>query len=323
MNRMRLGLLSTARINELLVAGAQEADAVEVVAIASREQGRAEAQAQALGVPSVHGSYEGLLADPEVEAVYIALPNSLHAEWSVRALEAGKHVLCEKPLSRHPEEVERAFDVASRSGLVLAEAFMWRHHPQAQRLRELLEQIGEPRLIRASFSFPLEDPRDIRLSAALDGGALMDVGCYCVSAVRLLGGEPVAVQAQQVLGGDGVDVRLAAVLRLPGDVLATIDCGLDLAARDELEVAGTDGVIWLDDPWHSRSPVIELRRSDGVERIEIERRDPYACELEDFAAAVAGEREPRFDREDAVAQARAIAALYASAEANEPREVGR
>ena len=221
------------------------------------------------------------------------------------------------------DDVARAFDVADAAGLVLAEAFMWRHHPQARRLVELLGEIGELRLIRASFSFLLERPGDVRLQAALDGGALMDVGCYCVSAARLLAGEPLAVSAQQVRGGDGVDVRLTGLLRFAGDVLATIDCGLDLAARDELEVTGTRGVLWLDDPWHSRTPAIELRRGGAVERIAVERSNPYACELEDFAAAVAGERAPRYGREDALAQARTIAALYASAEANEPTEVER
>ena len=318
---MKLGLLSTARINELLVAGARLTSGVEVVAIGSREPGRAEAQARELGIPRAHGSYDALLADPEVEAVYIALPNSLHAEWSVRALQAGRHVLCEKPFSRRPDDVARAFDVADGAGLVLGEAFMWRHHPQARRLVELLDQIGELRLIRASFSFLLERPGDVRLQAALDGGALMDVGCYCVSAARLLAGEPLAVNAQLVGGGDGVDVRLVAWLRLAGDVLATVDCGLDMAARDELEVTGTRGVLWLDDPWHARTPGIELRRKGSLEHIGVESLNPYACELEDFAAAVAGERPPRFGREDALGQARTIAALYQSAEANRPTEV--
>ena len=149
----------------------------------------------------------------------------------------------------------------------------------------------------------------------------MDVGCYCVSAARLLAGEPLAVSAQLVRGGDGVDVRLVAWLRFAGDVLATIDCGLDMAARDELEVTGTRGVLWLDDPWHARTPAIELRREGSLERVPVEPSNPYACELEDFAAAVAGERPPRFGREDALGQARTIAALYESAEANRPREV--
>jgi D-xylose 1-dehydrogenase (NADP+, D-xylono-1,5-lactone-forming) len=316
---MRLGLLSTARINQLLVAGARQTRDVEVVAIGSRQRERAEAQAAALGVPRAYGSYEDVLADPEVEAVYVALPNSLHVQWSERALQAGRHVLCEKPLSRHPADVERAFALAEDRGLVLAEAFMWRHHPQARRLLELRGQIGELRLVRAAFSFLLEDPSDVRLTAALEGGGLMDVGCYCVSAARLLAGEPLTVSAQQVLGGDAVDVRLTALMRFPGDVLATFDCGLDMSARDELEVVGTDAVLRLDDPWHSQRPGIELRGAGGdVERVAIEARDPYACELEDFAAAVAGERPLRFGRDDAVGQARSIAALYASADTGEP-----
>lgn len=321
---MRLGLLSTARINKLLVAGAGRARGIEVVAIGSRDLARAQAQAQALGVPRAHGSYEDLIADADVEAVYVALPNSLHAEWSLRALEAGRHVLCEKPMSRRPADVEAIFDAAAARDLVLAEAFMWRHHPQAQRLAELAGEIGELRLIRASFSFLLDRPGDLRLQAGLDGGALMDVGCYGVSAARLLAGEPLSVSAQRVQGGDGVDVRLAGLLRFEGDVLATIDCGLDMAARGELEVAGTHGVLRLEDPWHSRAPGIELRRTDGsVEQIAVEALDPYACELECFAAAIAGKRPLRYGREDALGQARAIAALLASAEANQTTEVQR
>ncbi len=311
---MRLALLSTARINDLLVAGARQVAGVEIVAIGSRDRSRGEAQAQRLGVPRVHASYEALLEDPDVDAVYIALPNSLHVPWSIRALQAGKHVLCEKPLSRHPQDVCRAFEAAADAGRVLAEAFMWRHHPQARRLPTLLGEIGDLRLVRAAFSFRLDGPGDPRLSAALDGGALMDVGCYCVSAARLLAGEPTAVTAQQVTGGDGVDTRLVATMRFAGDVLAHIDCGLDVAARDELEVSGEHGVLLVEDPWHSRAAGIELRRADGsVQRIEIAQADPYACEIQDFAAAVAGERQPLLGRDDAVGQARSLAALYESA----------
>jgi predicted dehydrogenase len=264
-------------------------------------------------VPRAHGSYEELIADPQVDAVYVALPNSLHADWSIRALEAGKHVLCEKPLSRRPADVARAYDAAERAGRILAEAFMWRHHPQARRLEALVSEIGGARLIRAAFSFPLDTPADIRLRAELDGGALMDVGCYCVSAARLFAGEPTAVSAEQVLGG-GVDVRMAATMRFPRDVLAYFDCGLDVALRDELEVVGPEGALFCDDPWFSRAPGIELRRENRPsERIDIPAVDPFGCELEDFATAVAGEREPRWGRDDALAQARAIEALYASA----------
>ena len=314
---LRLGLLSTARINGAVLRGAALADGVEVVAVASRDRARAEEYAAAHMIPRAHGGYEALLADPEVDAVYVSLPNSGHVDWSVRALRAGKHVLCEKPLTRRPEEAEAAYAVAAEAGLVLAEAFMWRHHPQAARLRELLgaSAIGEIRLVRAAFSFTSVRPGDVRLQAGLDGGALMDVGCYCVSALRMVAGEPVAVAGRQVTGGDGVDVRFAGTMAFAGGALGAFDCGLDGFRRAELEVIGTDGALFLPDPWTARAPVIELRRHDGVERIEIEAADAYACELLDLAAAVRGERPPLFGREDAVAQARVIAALYASAAA--------
>jgi predicted dehydrogenase len=311
---MRLGLLSTAHINEKLVAGASQVAEVDVVAVASRDLGRAESQASRLAVPRAHGSYEALLENPDVDAVYVSLPNSLHVEWSIRALEAGKHVLCEKPMARSPEQVERAFDAAEGAGRVLTEGFMWRHHPQAKRLAELLPRVGRLRLVRASFSFPLERAEDVRLSSQLEGGGLMDVGCYCVSGARLVAGEPVEAIGREVVSGDGVDVRFAGALRFSGDVLGHFDCGLDMAARGELEVVGSEGSLLLDDPWHSREPVIELRSADGSsERVEAERADPYACELRDFAAAVAGERGPLLGRADAVGQARTIAALYESA----------
>ena len=316
---LRLGLLSTASINRAILGGARVADGVEVVAVASRERERAEAFAAEHGVGRVHGSYEALLEDPQVDAVYIPLPNALHVAWSIRALEAGKHVLCEKPLTRRPEEAEAAFDAAERAGLVLAEGFMWRHHAQARRLRELLaaDAVGPLRLIRAAFSFDIfaspERAADVRLDAALDGGGLMDVGCYCVSAMRLLAGEPEDVAAHQVVGAGGVDVRFTATLRFPAGVLGVFDCGLDMVPGAFLEVVGTKGSLFLGDPWHSRATRIEIRRPGGREVVEVPPADPYAAELEDFAAAVRGERPHPFGRADAVGQARAIAALYAAA----------
>ena len=225
-------------------------------------------------------------------------------------------------MSRRPEEVERAFDVAEREGRVLAEAFMWRHHPQVARARELIAggTIGTLRLLRASFAFKATDPDDIRLQSALDGGGLMDVGCYCVSGCRALAGaEPERVQAEQVIGGNGVDVALVATLRFPGDVLATLDCGLSLVDRDELEAVGDEGSLFLDDPWHGREAVIEVRRADGsAERIETGPANSYALEIANFEAAVSGQGEPLLGRDDAVAQARTIAALYASADGGGP-----
>jgi predicted dehydrogenase len=312
---VRWGILSTAHINRLFLAGARASDEIEVLAVASRERAVAEAYAREHAIPRAHGSYEALLADPDVDAVYISLPNSMHVDWSVRALEAGKHVLCEKPLGRRARDVERAFDVAERAGLVLMEGFMYRHNPQTARLRQLVEDgaVGRVRLIRASFGFVAGDPADVRLSAGLEGGALMDVGCYCVSGARLLAGEPLSVAAHAVSGGDGVDVVFAATMRFPGDVLAEFDCGLAVAERDDLEVVGDQGSLFLDDPWHCRSPVIEIRHETGVETIELEPADSYRLEAENLAAAVRGEASPLLGRDDAVAQARAIEALYEAA----------
>ena len=314
------GIISTAHINRLVLAGARESDRVDVVAVASRDRGRAEAYARENGIERGYGSYEELLTDPEIDAVYISLPNSLHVEWSIRALEAGKHVLCEKPFDRRPEEVERAFDAADRAGRILMEAFMYRHNPQTAKVRELVAEgaVGTLRVVRSSFSFGLDDPENVRLASHLDGGALMDVGCYCVSGSRLLAGEPETVYGAQVVGASGVDVLFAGMLSFPDETVAHFDCGLILHDRDELEIVGDEGALFLDDPWHARSPVIELHRDGGVETIALEPADSYRLELENMSAAIAGEAEPLLGRDDAVGQARTIAALYRSAEEGAP-----
>jgi predicted dehydrogenase len=313
---VRFGILSTARINLKLLAGAEKSDRVEVVAVASRNAERARSYAAEHGIGRSHGSYDALLADPDVDAVYISLPNALHVEWSIRALDAGKHVLCEKPLTRRPDEAARAFDTAERAGRLLMEAFMWRHNPQTKRLAALVDggAIGELRLVRSAFSFPLTDPANVRLQADLDGGSLMDVGCYCVSASRFLGGEPERFEAVQVLAPSGVDVRLAGTMLQAGSVVSHFDCALDLPNRSRLEVVGSDASLIVADPWHTRTPGIELLREDGVELIEIEPADSYHLELENLADAIEGRGVPLLGREDAMGQARAIAALYAAAE---------
>ena len=314
------GFLSTANINDKLLAGAAESDRADVIAVASRDAARAEAYARERGIERAYGSYEELLADPDVEAVYISLPNSLHVEWSIRALEAGKHVLCEKPLSRRAADVDRAFDVAEESGRLIMEAFMYRHNPQTARLKELVDggAIGRLRLVRAAFGFRLTDAENVRLNSSLDGGGLMDVGCYCVSGTRLLGGEPERVYGEQVLGESGVDELFTGTMRLPGDVLAQFDAGLVLPVRDELEAIGEAGSLFLDDPWHCKRPVIELRTAGGVEEIAVEPADSYRLQLENMSDAIRGEAEPLLGREDAVRQARAIEALYRSASEGRP-----
>jgi xylose dehydrogenase (NAD/NADP) len=313
---LRIGLLSTARINAKLAAGARASSRARVVAIASRELGRAQAQARELGVDTAHGSYEALLADPDVDAVYVSLPNELHHEWSLRAIAAGKHVLCEKPYSRSADAVREAFAAADAAGVLLAEALMWRHHPQALRLAALVAEgaIGELRMVRAAFSFVLSDPRDLRLLEGVAGGGLMDVGCYCISAARMLAGDPLSVTAQQLVTASGVDRRLTATMAHAGDVLTQFDCALDLPERSELEAIGSRGALRVSDPWHSVATGIELAVEDRpVEQFEVPRANPYGCELDDFAGAIAGEHAPRLGLADALGQARAIDAVLTAA----------
>jgi D-xylose 1-dehydrogenase (NADP+, D-xylono-1,5-lactone-forming) len=314
---VKWGIVSTANINRLFLAGARESPDVQILAVASRDRARAEEYARENQIERAYGSYDALLNDPDVEAVYVSLPNSLHIEASVRALEAGKHVLCEKPMSRRASEVERAFDVADRNDRLLMEAFMYRHNPQTRRLTELVGQqaVGRVRIIRAVFGFVAHDPANVRLSAALDGGALMDVGCYCVSGARLIAGEPIRVMGEQAIGGDGVDVAFTAVMRFPNEISAHFDAGLALASQDLLEVVGDEGTLRLTDPWHCRRPGIDLICESGDdERIEIKPANSYRLEAENMSAAIRGEGPLLLGREDAIGQAKTIEALYEAAD---------
>jgi predicted dehydrogenase len=318
MTRLRLGLLSTARINGMVLAGAAASDEVEVTAVASRDAAKARGYAETHGLERSHGSYESLLADPDVDAVYISLPNALHHAWTVAALRAGKHVLCEKPYARRADEVEAAFSLASESGLVLMEAFMYRHHPQTARIRELVSEgvVGRVRLVSTSFRFPLGDLANIRASPGLDGGSLMDIGCYCVSGARMIGGEPLSVVGEQVVGATGVDMAFHGAMRFPDDLVAQFDCSFLLPEHQRLEVVGELGTIVAEAPWRVDLGGRLLLVADGrEEEITVPQADSYRLELENLAAAVAGRAPALLGRDDALGQARAIEALYRSAEA--------
>ena len=320
---MRLGIVPTADINRKVIPGAHASDKVDLIAVASREQRRAEEYARTWEIERAYGSYEALLEDPDVDAVYISLPNTMHREWSVRALEAGKHVICEKPFSRRAADVEQAFDAAERADLLLTEAFMYRHNPQTKRIAELVREgaIGDLRLIRTAFSYSLYDADNIRLRTDVEGGSLMDVGCYCVSGSRLLAGEPEAVVGNAYIGPSGTDWVFTGAMRFPGDVLALFDCGTCLPERDELEAIGSEGSLFVDDPWHCLEPVIELRRDDGTELIALDPVDSYRLELENLADAIDGSAKLLLGREDALGQARTIEALFRSAETGMPTQL--
>jgi predicted dehydrogenase len=317
---VRVGLLSTAPINAEIIAAARDSEVAAVVAVASRDAVRAEAYARHHGIPRAYGDYPALLDDTDIDAVYISLPNALHAEWSIRALEAGKHVLCEKPFSRHPHEVERAFDTAERARRQLTEGLVSRHHPQAARFVEIVEAgaVGELRTLSAVFTFTLAQPENTRMRPELGGGALMDVGCYCVSSLRTLAGEPERVYAEQVAGPSGVDLRAVAVLRFPGGVLARLEVGMDMPFRHELEVVGSDGSLFLADPWHAVAPIIELRRDGHAEQISTGPTNAFATELENLCAAIRGEADLLLERDDALGQARVLDALLRSAADGRP-----
>jgi D-xylose 1-dehydrogenase (NADP+, D-xylono-1,5-lactone-forming) len=316
MTRVRWGVLSTAGIGRLVIEAARTADHAEFVAVASRDAGRARAFADELGLEASFGSYEELLASGEVDAVYVPLPVALHTEWTVKALEAGKHVLCEKPLATGAADAARCFAAAEAAGRRCVEGLMYRHHPQTALARRLVADgaIGRLADVRAALSVGVP-PDDIRRSVKLGGGALGDLGCYCVSAIRLFAGEPERVWAAQVRDGDaGVDLRLAATLQLPADVLAQFDVGLDLTRRDQLELVGTEGRLTVPDPWLCRATHLELSRDGRVEHVPVDpdgtlgRTDPdhdvYRIELDTVSASLAAGEAPPFGRADAVAQAR-------------------
>jgi D-xylose 1-dehydrogenase (NADP+, D-xylono-1,5-lactone-forming) len=315
---VRWGILSTANISLKVLAGARKTDAVEVVAVGSRDRAKAEAYAAKNGIPRAHGSYEELLADPEVEAVYIATPNSLHHPNTMQALRAGKHVLAEKPYTRHPTEVTEAFDAADAAGLVLSEGFMWRRHPQVEILRSLLPELGTIHTIRSSFSWAMDDVsdarKDVRLDPAVDGSSLLDVGTYCVSGSRFVAGEePDRVFGFSEVGPTGVDVRFTGLMHFPSGTLAEFSCGFRSEHRG-LEPIGTKGALVLTDPWQS-DPATMIR--DSVETA-LPIADPYQLELEDVSRAIRTGEPPLIGRADAMGQARALDALLRSSETGLP-----
>jgi xylose dehydrogenase (NAD/NADP) len=326
MQPLRLGIISTAWINDFVIPPAKESPLIDLVAVASRDETRASDYARKWEMGRSFGSYDAMLADPEIEAVYISLPNHEHVPWTLRSLEAGKHVLCEKPLTRHSVEVEAVWSLAASKGLVVAEAFMWRHNPQTKRFAQLVAEgaVGELQFVRSVFSFAMKDPEtNVRMKKELEGGALMDIGTYCVSGIRLLAGEPESVYGEQVMGGNGVDVRFGGLMQYESGVRGLFYCSFETPSRTELEAIGTGGVLRLHDPWHAWRGGIELQRDEeeGSEPIEVETGDSYRLELEDLARAVRGEKEPLLGRADALGQARALEALYLSADEGRPVEL--
>ncbi|MBS1860660.1 MAG: Gfo/Idh/MocA family oxidoreductase [Actinobacteria bacterium] len=325
---LRWGILSTARIIEELLPGFAAAADAELGAVASRDGGRARSYAAANGIEVAHSSYEGLLDDPAIDCVYIPLPNSLHREWVEAALRAGKHVLCEKPLTATAAEAEALFDLAEERGLVLMEAFMYRHHPKVKVLRELVAggEIGRPVVVRSRFHFTVADPAtDIRFRSELAGGALRDVGCYCVSASNFLAdAAPLEVAASARFAASGVDEATAATLRYESGLLAVFDCGMVSPLDVGVEVLGEGGRAILPMPWYAvREPHgIEVRFESGSRWVETPVEDPYRLEIENFCAAVRGDGLTEVSRQESVRNLETIERILATAKAAADRDAG-
>ncbi|MGZ5290683.1 MAG: Gfo/Idh/MocA family protein [Actinomycetota bacterium] len=320
---LRWGIVSTADIGmRKVIPGIRTAARCEVVAIASRDLARAEAAASELAIGRAHGSYEDLLADPDVDAVYIPLPNHLHAEWTIAAARAGKHVLCEKPLAMTAADAERMIEACQAEGVHLMEAFMYRLHPTWEAVRELVAsgRIGELRAVQSWFSYFNDDPANIRNIPEAGGGALYDIGCYSVSLSRMLfGREPVRIQGSVTRDPDmGIDVLTSGILDFPGGV-ATFTCSIRAEPDQRVYVYGTRGWISVEIPFNIPPdlPTRVFVTSGGeppvrpdTEVLTFEPADPYAVQAERFAATVLDGAPVPIPPGDAVGNLRVIEELF-------------
>lgn len=314
---LRWGLLGTARINRALIPAIRASARSQLVGVASRTANRASSYAAEWGIDAAYGSYEAMLADPAVDVVYIPLPNHLHVEWTLRAIAAGKHVLCEKPLALVPADVDRIAAAAAARGVTVAEAFMYRHHPLTARVLSLVREgaLGPLRAIRGAFTFVLSRPNDVRLNPEWGGGSLWDVGCYPVSYARLLAGaEPVSVTAQAVRHETGIDMAMAGTLLFPSGVVAAVDCGFGAHFRTFIEVAGADAVMTLDTPFKPGAAAeIRLVRGDVQETLVVAGESLYLGEVQDIEAAVLDGRPPRVSLADSRGTVAALVAMLQAA----------
>jgi len=289
--KLRWGFLSTAKVNRLLLPALRSSLRNLPLAVASRDLQRARSFADECDIPRAYGSYEALLQDPDVDVVYVSLPNGMHAEWAIHAAKAGKHILCEKPLAMNTREVDAMAEEASRAGVVLAEALMYRHHPLTKRVKEVVDggAIGEVLIVRGSFSIDLSNNlNDIRLDPELGGGSIWDVGSYPISYARyVVGAMPSRVFAHQVTGPSGVDELLVGQMQYESGTLAVIDCGFRSPYRTRLEIVGSQGAIGVPFPFEpDRHASLLLTRADGTAAIDVDGAELYQGEIEDMADAI-------------------------------------
>lgn len=321
-NILNWGLLSTARINRALIQPLQVSRRNELLAVASRSQEAAGAYAKEQKIPRAHGSYEALLADPDIDVIYNPLPNHLHAEWTIKAVEAGKHVLCEKPLAISVDEVDAIHAAARRHGRIVAEAFMYRHHPQTLKVLEIVRNgsLGILKLIRGSFSFVLTREGDVRLNPEWGGGSIWDVGCYPISYARAVAGEePLEVFGWQVTGETGIDETFVGQMRFDHGVHAQVDSSFAIPVHSFMELVGSEATLNIPRPFKpGADEKIYLTRGDRTETIKIKGQELYLGEVEDMADAILLGHDPRIALEDSRGNVAAITALIESARSGKP-----
>ena len=321
-SRLRWGLMSTARISSDVIPGLQRSDKNQLDAIASRSLANAEEFAANNGIPRAFEGYDAMLIDTTIDCVYIPLPNHLHAQWTRRAILAGKHVLCEKPFVVDPAEATDLFALADAHGVHLAEAFMYRHHPKTRALKNVVEsgELGDIHTMRSWFTYAAEDTSaDIRFQPGMDGGALRDVGSYPVSMFNyLLDSEPESVTAHQVSDANGIDERFYALLRYPHHVVATFDCSMRSQSGYGVTVVGSAGSAVLASPWYSHKPPdhIEVSTADNTRLLTLDGVDnAYFLETENFADVVAKTADPEIAPAETVRTMRTLARLHHAASA--------
>jgi D-xylose 1-dehydrogenase (NADP+, D-xylono-1,5-lactone-forming) len=317
--RLRWGILGVAHNNKRLLPAFARSTHAELRAIASRSLERAQAAVAAAGIPTAYGSYERLLDDPAIDAIYNPLPNSLHVEWTMRAAERGKHILCEKPMAPTAAEAQKVVDFCRAMGVRLMDGFAWPHHPRTARLRELLDsqRLGEVRRVTGAFTFAMSplDPTNIRLRPELGGGSLLDVGCYAVYGIRwAFGTEPLRAYTTATRQY-GVDIEMSGTLWFAGGRVGAFDCGFTLPSRGWLEIAGTEGVVSVPEMWQppGRARFIVQLKGRPAEEVAVEGVDQILPMLENFSRAVLDGRPVSPPPEEAVRTLRVLDALAVSA----------
>jgi D-xylose 1-dehydrogenase (NADP+, D-xylono-1,5-lactone-forming) len=319
---LRWGLLCTARINRSVIPPIRLSKRSELVAVASRTRESASRYAATWEIPHFYSSYEDLLADPEIDVIYNSLPNALHAEWSIKAMQMGKHVLCEKPLTINVNEAEAVMTASKNTGRIITEAFMYRHHPQTLLVKQMIDdgKIGKIQLIRGSFCYSNTRPSDIRFDPALGGGSLWDIGCYPISYTRYLTGkEPTEVFGYQVTNPNGVDLSFAGQLLFPGRVISQFECSFVTPYKVEMEITGDKGRIKIPDPYKpGKRAKIYFQHKGQEQIINIKGPELYQGEIEDLEDAILLEKPARISLEESRGNISTIEALYQSAQRSIP-----